>query len=70
MKLRNSSETTTVELTLYIHHQTDKAYLVSERNVRDDAFWLPKSEILEFLRNGKTVNIAIPRWLAEANGYF
>jgi hypothetical protein len=52
------------------HHETAKAILVSETGDKDDAFWLPFSqiEILGCDENDETVVILdVPRWLAEKN---
>ena len=50
------------------HHETDKAILVSETGDKDDAFWLPWSqvEIMGGDPNDDTIVILdVPRWLAE-----
>jgi hypothetical protein len=33
-----------VDLDVIIHHETDKAYLVSDTGNKDDAKWVPKSQ--------------------------
>lgn len=54
--------------TLHRHHEMDRAILVSETGDKDDAFWLPLSqiEIVDGDPNDETVVILdVPRWLAE-----
>ncbi len=62
-----------VELLLVIHHETDKAFLVSENDNRDDAEWLPKSQI-EFVSAETKSGVVygtfeVPQWLAERAGF-
>lgn len=55
--------------TFHKHHETAKAILVSETGDKDDAFWLPLSQI-EIIddENDEAVTLDVPRWLAEKNG--
>ena len=52
--------------TLHKHHETAKARLVSETGDKDDAFWLPLSQI-EIIddETDEAVILDIPRWLAD-----
>ena len=60
----------TEKFTLVIHHETDRAWLVSENGEDDDAFWIPKSkcELTDKKPQAdrkKTVAVFdIPEWLA------
>lgn len=56
-----------VDLTLVIHHETDKAVLVSETGERSSAVWLPKSRI-EIERQDKVALITVPERLAIDKG--
>lgn len=62
---------------LYVHHDTDGAWLVSEDGDADDAFWLPKSQVRtderNHLKNGRGLSerayeFDIPDWLATERG--
>jgi hypothetical protein len=55
--------------TFHKHHETDKAVLVSETGDKDDAFWLPLSQI-EIIddENDEAAIPAVPEWLAKKNG--
>lgn len=62
---------------LYVHHETDSAWKVSECGDEDDAFWLPRSQVttdeVNQLRNGRGLserayNFEIPDWLATERG--
>lgn len=70
-----------VDLTLALHHQTDKAVLVSMDGDKAKARWLPKSKIeIDRLPAGafKTARVGapkipvakvtVPRWLAREKG--
>jgi hypothetical protein len=62
----------TVDLVLFVHHETDAAYLVSDDGDRDKAVWLPKSQIQvdrEYRRpEGRLIDIEMPEWLALKKG--
>lgn len=60
---------------LYVHHETDSAWCVSETGDDDDTFWLPKSQVStderNMLRNSpseKAYEFEIPEWLATEKG--
>lgn len=61
-----------VELSIFIHVQTEKALLVSEDGDEGQAVWLPKSQLtsLTMDREGETgtATIEIPEWLAIKKG--
>jgi hypothetical protein len=60
-----------MEITLEIHHETERAYLVSETGNEDDAVWIPKSqiEISDPVEVGEAVEITMPEWLAKERGF-
>lgn len=68
---RSDPKSTVFEL--YIVRFTDKAVLVkeSEEDAKEDAFWLPFSQILdpdeEYIRKsqGEEIELELPNWLAE-----
>lgn len=62
-----------VELELYLHYETEKAFLMSENNDREHAVWLPKSQIRfhdDSVAVGESVIVIMPEWLAEAKDLY
>jgi len=64
-----------VELELFLHHMTEKAYLVSDEGDEDRSLWLPKSKCFpaeelepEDLEVGEHCSLMVPEWLAEQEG--
>lgn len=59
-----------VDLALYVHHETDAAYRVSDDGKDANAVWLPKSQI-ELVPDGQpkpgayTAVVTMPVWLAQ-----
>lgn len=64
-----SRETEKVELSLTLHHETDKAILVSEDDI--NKVWLPLSqiEILHSHVDKKLIEVEMPLWLAEKSKF-
>lgn len=58
------------DLELMIHHETEKAILVSNDGNRDAAQWLPKSRVQleEPITIGKAQIVTLPQRLAEEKG--
>lgn len=58
-----------VDVAVVRHAETDKAILVSETAHKDDAVWLPKSQI-EVANDGHKnfVTVTLPEWLAKDKG--
>jgi len=54
-----------VELTLHLHHETEKAILVSDDGDEKHAVWLPKSQVTWEDQNGGIL-VECPEWLAMA----
>ena len=68
--MSRSRDNEVVEVTLQIHHETEKAYLVSESGDKNEAVWLPKS----MCERGEKAAPAIytfdmPEWLALEKGF-
>jgi hypothetical protein len=63
--------TDTVELTLHLVDDTDKAICVAEDDNHTNAQWLPLSqiEVLSSLRLNEAVTIECPVWLARDRGF-
>lgn len=60
-----------VDLEVALHHQTDKAYLVSTTGDRKDAVWLPKSACEledQGSRNPGIYTLTLPQSLATEKG--
>lgn len=59
-----------VELTLHLHNETEKAILVSDDGNVRTAVWLPIVWI-EFIKQGNVngpVTVEVPEWLAVEKG--
>lgn len=56
------------DITVALHHETDKAVLVSDDGDRENAVWLPKSKIEIEHKQGNTVEVTLPEWLAKDKG--
>lgn len=54
-----------VDLTLQLHHETDKAILVSDDGEQDNAVWVPKSQVEIERKKGGLVEVTMPEWLAQ-----
>jgi hypothetical protein len=60
-----------VELTLYLHHETDAAYLVSDSGEESEAVWLPKKFVEQGERRHKKdamYEFSVAEWLAQREG--
>lgn len=58
-----------IDLAVMKHHETDKAWLVSDDGDRDNAIWIAKSQAqLEPDYAGKSYVLTIPEWLATEKG--
>lgn len=56
-----------VDIEVQLHHETEKAWLVSDTGNSKDAVWIPKSQAeLEQFGDGHT--ITCPEWLAIEKG--
>lgn len=58
-----------VEIKLELHRETEKAILVSDDGDRDNAVWLPVSQItMRPVGDGEIVVVTMPEWLALDKG--
>ncbi len=59
-----------VDIEMVLHHETEKAVLVSDTGERDEAVWLPKSavEIEPHPKARGVVTITLPERLATDKG--
>ena len=60
----------TIELTVHLHMETEKAIFVSDDGIRSHAVWLPLQfvEADKTLELNKAVEITVPVWLATKRG--
>lgn len=56
-----------IDLEVHLHHETDRAVLVSDTGDKADAVWLPKSQV-EIEEYGTCHMVTLPEWLAEERG--
>lgn len=62
-----------VDLTLVLHKELDKSYMVSETGEPDSVVFLPKSQVEKYDQKGtykfwEIYEFAIPDWLATEKG--
>jgi hypothetical protein len=58
-----------VELTLRLHHITDRAILVSEDGNENKAKWIPLSQCEVETKPKGIVIVTMPEWLATDKGF-
>lgn len=57
-----------IDITVQLHHETDKAVLVSDDGEKDNAVWLPRSMIEIDGKKDNILEITLPEWLAMDKG--
>ena len=57
-----------IDVTVQLHHETDKAILVSDDGDRGNAVWLPLSQCEIQKQRGGVVIVTLPEWLALDKG--
>ena len=57
-----------IDVTMKIHHQTERAVFASDSGDVKHAVWLPLSQIEVLLRGDGTAEITMPEWLARERG--
>jgi len=67
--MRKENRDEPVELELHIHHETEKAYLLSDDEVKKNAKWAPKSNLDIQEQDGLNMVVSMPAWLAKKNGW-
>lgn len=53
-----------IDLTMYEHHRTERAILVSDDGKRNRAVWLPLSQVEVEKKSGNIVEVTMPERLA------
>lgn len=56
-----------IDVDVVLHCETDKAVQVSGSGDREDAVWLPKSQV-EIEQSGSYYVITLPEWMAQERG--
>lgn len=57
-----------VDVTMQLHHRTERAVLVSDDGERERAVWLPLAQIEIVTRERGLVEVTLPEWLAVEKG--
>lgn len=57
-----------IDLTLQLHHRTERAILVSDDGDRDKAAWLPLAQVEVQSQPRGIVVVTMPEWLAIDRG--
>ncbi len=64
-----SGKSDLVDVSVMKHHETDKAWLVSDTGDRTDAVWIAKSQAqIEPDYSQKCFVLTLPEWLATEKG--
>lgn len=56
-----------IDLSVILHHETAKAFLVSDDGDKDKAVWIAKSTC-EIEPKGKVWTLTLPEWVATQKG--
>lgn len=57
------SKSDLIDVAVQLHHETEKAWLVSDDGDKKNAVWIPKSQA-EIEPKGKAHILTMPEWLA------
>lgn len=57
-----------IDITVRLHHVTERAVLVSDDDDREKAVWLPLSQIEIEKTDNRTAVVTLPEWLAKERG--
>jgi hypothetical protein len=59
------SKSDLIDVAVRLHHETEKAWLVSDDGEVESAVWIPKSQAeIEAKANGRMHMLTLPEWLA------
>lgn len=61
------SKSDLIDVSVKLHHETEKAWLVSDDGDKDNAVWVPKSQAEIEPKNGVFI-LTLPEWLATDKG--
>ena len=57
-----------IDVTMQLHHRTDRAILVSDDGDKDNAVWLPLSQVEVLTKENGIIEVTMPGWLAVEKG--
>ena len=57
-----------LDVTMQLHYRTDRAILVSDDGDKENAVWLPLSQVEVLPKNDGMVEVTMPEWLAVEKG--
>ncbi|TPN44419.1 hypothetical protein FJ981_27880 [Mesorhizobium sp. B1-1-4] len=57
-----------IDVTVQLHHETDRAVLVSDDGERESAIWIPLSQCEVLKRPNGIAIVTMPEWLALDKG--
>lgn len=57
-----------IDVTVHVHHQTERAVLVSDDGEERGAVWLPLSQIEIEMMKPPIAEVTMPQWLARDKG--
>jgi hypothetical protein len=66
--MRVNGKSDLIDVDVQLHHRTDKAILVSDDGDRDNAIWLPLSQIEVEEHQSGIITVTMPEWLAQDKG--
>lgn len=61
------SKSDIIDVSVMLHHETEKAWLVSDDGEKDNGVWIPKSQA-ELEKDGNIYVLSLPEWLAKDKG--
>lgn len=62
------SKSDLVDVAVQLHHETERAVLVSDSGDREKAIWIPLSQCEVEKRKGGVVVVTMPEWMAFERG--
>jgi len=69
MTYKSSGQSDIIDVCLELHHQTEKAILVSDDGIQKNAKWLPLSQIEVEKNKDGTITVTAPQWLLKDKGF-
>jgi hypothetical protein len=57
-----------IDVTVKVHHTTERAVLVSDDGDREKAVWLPLSQVEVVMKDRGVAEVTLPEWLAIDKG--
>lgn len=57
-----------IDVTMQLHHRTDLAVLASDDGDKENAVWLPLSQVEVLTKENGIIEVTMPGWLAVEKG--